>query len=79
MWSVGKTCPGGFKFPRSTMREILSRSIGETVKTDSDLPAGSLDSGGRAQALRNTDVVRIVPARIGTLSCVMGPFPQAIK
>ena len=61
------------------MREILSISIGETVKRGSDLSAGSLDSRGCVQALRNTDVVRIVPARIGTLSCVMGPFPQAIK
>ena len=34
----------------------------------------SLDSGGCVQVLGNTDIVRIVPARIGTLRCIMSPY-----
>lgn len=33
MWSAGKTCPGGFIFPRVTIWSILPKFVGETVKT----------------------------------------------
>ena len=57
------------------MRKMLSISIGETVKTGSALPAGSLDSGDFVQAPSSTDSVRIVPARIGSLRCFISPYP----